>query len=686
MQKLLNPTVGLAVALMAVIIMMILPIPAWLLDIGLALSFGLAILIFTITLFIERPLEFSAFPTFLLASLMLRLSLNVSSTKLIIGQGHTGTNAAGGVIEGFADFIMGGSVFLGLVIFSVLIIVNFMVITKGAGRMAEVGARFALDAMPGKQLSIDADLSSGAISHDEAQERRQKEQLETTFFGSLDGASKFVKGDAIAGLLITLLNLIVGFLMGVFAHDLSAGDAIKTYSILTVGDGLVSQIPAVVVSIAAALLLARGGTPGSTDTAVFSQVSQHPQALIAVGLLMALFGVIPGLPFLPFILGAAGLIVGAFWLIGRQNIDSTDETPNEVDVQSPQTLGDILEIDDVHITFAENLVPMVLDQGTGLDIRIENMRRYLAMEYGYLLPKIRLTDEPALHDGEYHISIQGVLTAKGHLSPDDVMILLPDDQHVEIEGQDFDEPVYAAPARWVARDQQDSAHNSGLTCVEPAEILATHVLEVLKNNYANLISLRSLRTMIDEFGSVSDPEKSKSFRKLFDDLIPEKCSHELLLAVLRNLVDEHISIRNLPAIVEAIAESRSQDNQLATEFVRQKLSRQILTKLRADQNVIPLLQLSPEWEEKLNAHQIETADGVLDYALPPEDFSNLARNCRNAVERHAASWANLTLIVPARRRKFLKNVLRAHGDKLPVISFEELGFFKEASIVGTVDA
>ena len=602
-----------------------------------------------------------------------------------IGQGHTGTNAAGGVIEGFADFIMGGSVFLGLVIFSVLIIVNFMVITKGAGRMAEVGARFALDAMPGKQLSIDADLSSGAISHEEAQERRQKEQLETTFFGSLDGASKFVKGDAIAGLLITLLNLIVGFLMGVFAHDLSAGDAIKTYSILTVGDGLVSQIPAVVVSIAAALLLARGGTPGSTDTAVFSQVSQHPQALIAVGLLMALFGVIPGLPFLPFILGAAGLIGGAYWLISRQNTDTTDETPNEVNVQSPPTLGDILEIDDVHITFAENLVPMVLDQGTGLDIRIENMRRYLAMEYGYLLPKIRLTDEPALHDGEYHISIQGVLTAKGHLSPNDVMILLPDNQHVEIEGQDFDEPVYAAPARWVARDQQDSAHNSGLTCVEPAEILATHVLEVLKNNYANLITLRSLRTMIDDFGSVSDPEKSKSLRILFDDLIPEMCSHELLLAVLRNLVDEHISIRNLPAIVEAIAESRSQDIQLATESVRQKLARQILTKLRADQNVIPLLQLSPEWEEKLNAHQIETADGVLDYALPPEDFSNLARNCRNAVERHAASWANLTLIVPARRRKFLKNVLRAHGDKLPVISFEELGFFKEASIVGTVD-
>ena len=279
LSALFSPTVLFALALMAVIVMMILPMPAWILDAGLAVSFALAILIFTVTLFIERPLDFSAFPTVLLASLMLRLSLNVSSTKLIIGQGHTGTDAAGEVIEGFAQFVMGGSVFLGLVVFGVLLIVNFMVITKGAARMAEVGARFALDGMPGKQLAIDADVSAGAIDHQQAKARRELEQQETTFFGSLDGASKFVKGDAVAGLLITLLNLVMGLVMGIVVHDMAIGNAFETYAILTVGDGLVTQIPAVIISIASALLLARGGTPGATDMALFAQIGRHPAAL-----------------------------------------------------------------------------------------------------------------------------------------------------------------------------------------------------------------------------------------------------------------------------------------------------------------------------------------------------------------------------------------------------------------------
>ena len=298
-----NPTVALAVALMAIIVMMILPVPALVLDIGLATSFALAILIFTVTLFVEKPLDFSAFPTILLASLMLRLSLCISSTKLIIGEGHTGTDAAGNVIQGFADFVMGGSVFLGLVVFCVLLIVNFMVITKGAARMAEVGARFALDGMPGKQLAIDSDMAAGAITHDEARARRDRELQETTFFGSLDGASKFVKGDAIAGLLITLLNIVVGLIMGTVVHDMPIGAAFETYAILTVGDGLVTQIPAVIISIAAALLLARGGAIGATDLAITSQLGRHPAALATVAVLMVLFALVPGLPGVPFLLG-----------------------------------------------------------------------------------------------------------------------------------------------------------------------------------------------------------------------------------------------------------------------------------------------------------------------------------------------------------------------------------------------
>ena len=301
--SLFNPTILFALALMSVIIMMILPMPAWVLDIGLAGSFALAILIFTTTLFIEKPLEFSVFPTILLGSLVLRLSLNVSSTKLIIGEGHTGITAAGEVIAGFAMFIMNGSVLLGLVVFCVLLIVNFMVITKGAARMAEVSARFALDGMPGKQLAIDSDMSAGAIDHMEAKRRRELEQAETTFFGSLDGASKFVKGDAIAGLLITLLNLVAGLAIGILVHGMPLGDAFEVYAILTVGDGLVSQIPAVIISIASALLLARSGQSGATDKAVFEQLAKHPSAILAVAVLMFVFALFPGLPFMPFLVG-----------------------------------------------------------------------------------------------------------------------------------------------------------------------------------------------------------------------------------------------------------------------------------------------------------------------------------------------------------------------------------------------
>lgn len=301
--RIFRPTILLALALMAVIVMMVLPVPAWVLDLGLALSFALAILMLTVTLFIERPLDFSAFPTILLASLMLRLSLNVSSTKLIIGQGHTGTAAAGHVIQGFASFIMGGNLLLGVVIFCVLLIVNFVVITKGAGRMAEVGARFALDGMPGKQLAIDADMSAGAISHAEAKARRERELAETTFFGSLDGASKFVKGDAVAGLLITALNIVMGLVVGTMVHGMPLARAFETYAILTVGDGLVSQIPAVVISVAAALLLARGGATGAADVSFFAQLGRYPGALATVAALMVLFALVPGMPFLPFIAG-----------------------------------------------------------------------------------------------------------------------------------------------------------------------------------------------------------------------------------------------------------------------------------------------------------------------------------------------------------------------------------------------
>src|SRR6056297_878480 len=425
-RDLFQPTILLALALMAVIVMMILPMPAWVLDIGLATSFALAILIFTITLFIERPLDFSSFPTILLASLMLRLSLNVSSTKLIIGNGHAGTNAAGDVIEGFADFVMGGSVFLGLVVFGVLLIVNFVVINKGATRMAEVGARFALDGMPGKQLAIDSDMSAGAIDHTEAKLRRETEQAETTFFGSLDGASKFVKGDAVAGLLITLLNIVMGLIMGTVMHGMPLAEAFETYAILTVGDGLVSQIPAVIISIAAALLLARGGATGATDRALLAQLGRYPPALTTVAVLMALFALVPGLPFLPFVLGAAGLGAAAA-MVHRASARAAVPAAEPPPPPREKSMGDVLDLDEIHVEFAPDLVAMVLDPATGLDARITNMRTHVATTYGVILPEIRLTDNAALAPGEYVIRIQGVEQGRDHLDPNRLLALLPGD-------------------------------------------------------------------------------------------------------------------------------------------------------------------------------------------------------------------------------------------------------------------
>lgn len=684
-----NPTIMLAIALMAIIVMMILPMPAWVLDIGLAASFALAILIFTVTLFIERPLDFSAFPTILLASLMLRLSLNISSTKLIIGQGHTGTDAAGDVIEGFAQFVMGGSVFLGLVVFCVLLIVNFMVITKGATRMAEVGARFALDGMPGKQLAIDSDMSAGAISHTEAKERREREQLETTFFGSLDGASKFVKGDAVAGLLITLLNLVAGLIMGVAVHGMPVAQAFETYAILTVGDGLVSQIPAVVISIASALLLARGGAQGATDLAVFSQLGKHPSAIATVAVLMALFALFPGLPFGPFIGGSAALGFIAFQLHrkSKTEIQISSEDLAEDILPKEQALGDILEIDDVHVEFAPDLVNMVLDPGTGLDARISNMRTHVASVFGLILPEIRLTDNALLPTGTYLIKIQGVEQARASLNPDQVLVLVPDDPTSLPGGTDTNEPVYGAPARWIKSRDQEQAAMDGLTLVTPAEILATHLLETVKRNFSRLLTLKSLRRLLTELSNISNPARAEANRKLLDEMIPDKVPIDALHSVLRLLLDEQVSIRNLPLILEATAEARTQSTQpeAICEHVRQRLGFQLVAEMRRDDGTLPLVQLAPEWEETFNTYQVE-ADRGLDIALPPDLFNHLADSVSEKLQAANQNGIHAALVTNTRRRRFLRTVMRAKGINNPVLSFEEIGLDARPSLVGVVAA
>ena len=680
---LFRPTILLALALMGVILMMVLPVPAWVLDIGLALSFALAILMLTVTLFIERPLEFSAFPTILLVSLMLRLSLNVSSTKLIIGQGHTGTGAAGHVIQGFATFIMGGNLLLGLVIFLVLLIVNFVVITKGAGRMAEVGARFALDGMPGKQLAIDADMAAGAISHTEAKARREKELAETNFFGSLDGASKFVKGDAVAGLMITGLNIVMGLIMGVFVHGMPVAKAFETYAILTVGDGLVSQIPAVIISVGAALLLARGGAVGATDISFFAQLGRYPGALGTVALVMALIAVVPGMPFFPFMVGS-GALAAAGWRALRRNPTAPAEAEAIATAPAKKSIGDILDFDEIHIEFAPNLVAMVLDTATGLDARISNMRNHVAAHYGLILPEIRLTDEATLNPGTYSIRLQGVEKVCDKLVPDRALVLLAEGISAP-DGIDVKEPVYGAPARWIRPDTQEDAVFAGLTVVSPPEVLATHLLEVIKSNLARLLSLRGLRRLLDEFVKVSDVTRADQNKRLLDELVPDKVPMDTLLTVLRLLLEEKVSIRNLPLILEAAAEARSLGTPEAIcEHVRQRLGFQLVAELKREDGTIPLIQLAPEWEKTFATHQIEGDRGQRDVALPPDQFSRLANGLAEKLNKAAEAGTFPALVTSTLRRRFLRTVMGAKGLSAPVLSYEEIGMEARPALVGVV--
>lgn len=690
LRAVMRPTVLLAIALMMIIVMMILPMPSWVLDVGLALSFALAILVFTVTLFIERPLDFSSFPTILLATLMLRLSLNISSTKLIIGQGHTGTDAAGDVIEGFATFIMGGNVFLGLVVFCVLLIVNFLVITKGAARMAEVGARFALDGMPGKQMAIDSDMAAGAIGHEEAKARREREQQETTFFGSLDGASKFVKGDAIAGLLITILNLVMGLIMGLVVHDMPLGLAFETYAILTVGDGLVTQIPAVIISIAAALLLARGGAQGATDLALVAQMGKYPAALGTVAVLLVLFALMPGLPFLPFVAGSAALAVAAFLAHRKQkDPEAVPAVAEAVQTNATATaMGDVLDVDDIHVEFAPDLVGMVLDPGTGLDVRINNMRTHVARSFGLILSEIRLTDEHALPPGTYVIRIQGVEQVRARLYPDQILALSQGSGTNLPPGIDVREPVYQAPARWIASSAQENMVLSGITVVTPAEVLATHLLEVVKRSLGRLLSLKALRRILDEMTRLSDPARSDANRRLLDEMIPDRVPVDVLHAVLRLLLEEQVSIRNLPLILEAVAEGRMlfPSADAICEHVRKRLGFQLVAELRREDGTIPLLQLASEWEDIFATYQIDGERGAVDIALPPDTFNRLASSVSEQISGAGNRGIYPAVVTSTRRRRFLRTVMAARGIANPVLSFDEIGIEARPSLVGVVAA
>ncbi len=671
--------------LVLIVLSMVIPIPAAMLEVGIALSIATATLILVMASLVERPTDFQAFPVLLLVSLLIRLSLNVSSTRLILTNGQNGPTAAGQVINGFAEFVAGGSLLVGLTVFGVISVVNFMVITKGSGRMAEVSARFALDSLPGKQLAIDGDLNSGAIDHEEAKQRRTREQREISFFGSLDGASKFVKGDAIAGLIITLINLFVGLAAGVFVHSMPIGEALETYSKLTIGDGLVSQIPSLITSMAAALLLSRGGATETTADLLSQQLTSdwHVPAVGAGG--MALIGLVPGMPTVIFFTIAAALGVTA-WIIRNRKIAASAQVPddsrNEILAPAQARIGDVLDTDEICIEIGTGLIVSALDAGRGLGQRITNLRLHIARAYGLILPDVRITDGVGFRDGEYVIRLQGVVRGRGVLLPQGILALGPDAVLDGLPGDTVREPVYGSPARWIAPDSQDEAAIAGATVVTPMEVLSTHLMEVVKSNLSALLTMSSMQRMIRELCNITDEHRAQLNQRFFDSMVPEKVSFEMLLAVLRGMLEERLSIRNLVLIVDAVHEARSASTpEAAYEMVRTRLRGQITEQFLAQDGSLDILQLHPQWEAEMTRAEAEAGRSAQNAV--PQLQKRLTEAVQNTLST-LSGGADVVLAVPDHRRRLVRMMLTSSGIGLPVMGLDEIDPAAKVRLVGTV--
>ena len=672
--------------LVLIVLSMVIPLPASVLDFGIALSIATATLILVMASLVERPTDFQAFPVLLLVSLLIRLSLNVSSTRLILTNGQNGPTAAGHVINGFAEFVAGGSLLIGLTVFAVISIVNFMVITKGSGRMAEVSARFALDSLPGKQLAIDGDLNSGAIDHEEAKRRRVREQREISFFGSLDGASKFVKGDAIAGLVITMINLFVGLAAGIFIHSMPIGEALETYSKLTIGDGLVSQIPSLITSMAAALLLSRGGATETTADLLSQQLTSnwHVPAVAAGG--MMLVGLVPGMPTFIFLILAA-ILAAAAWYARTRNAAATDETEvaklPEIATPVQTRIGDVLDTDELCVEIGAGLIVSALDTSRGLGQRITNLRMHVARAYGLILPDVRITDGAGFGDGEYVIRLQGVVRGRGLLHPQYVLALGADPVLAGLPGESIREPVYGSPARWIGPDSQDEAAIAGATVVTPMEVLSTHLMEVVKSNLSVLLTMSSMQRMIRELCNVSDEHRAQLNQRFFDGMVPDKVAPELLLTVLRGMLDERLSIRNLVLITDAVHEARNASTPEAIyELVRKRLRGQITEQFLGQDGHLDILQLHPKWEAEIA--RAESEAGRTGNAPIPHIQKRLA-DAVQATLANTPAATDAVLAVPDHRRRLVRMMLSASGIAIPVMGLEEIDPSAQVRLCGTVN-
>ncbi|MGQ0662562.1 MAG: flagellar biosynthesis protein FlhA [Pseudomonadota bacterium] len=671
--------IALALGIVAILMVLILPMPGWLMDISIGLSITLSVLILLVSLFIQRPLDFSSFPTVLLISTMLRLSLNLATTRLILTHGHEGSGAAGEVIKVFGNLAMGGNFVIGVIVFSILVIVNFVVITKGSGRIAEVSARFSLDAMPGKQMAIDADLSAGLINEKEARVRRQTIEDESTFFGSMDGAAKFVRGDAIAGLLIVLINVIAGIIIGMTQHGLSLAEATHTYTLLTVGDGLVTQIPALIVSTAAGLLVSKAGVIGSADRALFSQLGGYPKALGLCSALTLALALAPGSPTLPFLtlsVLAGGLAVH----VNRRQTNAQAQADAAAAPAAPaeEPISTALHIDALRLELGYGLLSLIhSDKGQRLTDQIKALRRQLAADMGFVMPAVRIQDNMQLGANSYVIRVKEIIAGRGELRPTMLLVMDPRGEAIALAGEPTKEPTFGLPAMWIDESYREEALFKGLTTVDPPTVITTHLTEIIKDNMAEMLSHAETQKLIDELG--------KDHQKLVSDMVPSQISVGGIQRVLQNLAAERVSIRDLPAILEGIAEACAHTRNVTTitEHVRTRLARQICEAHSGDGDVIKLVTLSPDWE-KAFAESITGEREERQLAMAPSRLQDFIAKIRQTFERHAMMGETPVLLTSPLARPYVRSIVERFRPATPVMSQNEIHPRARIKTVGTI--
>lgn len=676
--------IGFAVGVIIILTVLFLPLPAFLIDLGLAISIAVAILILMVALWIQRPLDFSAFPTVLLIATMMRLALNIATTRLILTDGAEGHTSAGYVIAGFANFVMGGDFFIGIVIFLILLTVNFIVITKGASRIAEVGARFALDGIPGKQMAIDADLSAGLIDDREAQRRRRELEEESSFFGAMDGASKFVRGDAIAGLIITAINVFGGILIATFRHGMPPSEAVDIFTKLSVGDGLVSQIPALIISLAAGLVVAKGGTRGSVDAAVLGQIGKHPKALVVTAFMLGLLAAVPGLPFLPFAvlagaIGAVGYLIPKRWHAEHQAeiARQVAETQQEEEANRTSVRG-ALKINDIEIVFGQQLSAVFLRKHDELHQRVSKLRRKFARQYGFVVPEIQLSDDLSLPPRAYQIRIHGATLASHELPIGDVLVIVGNGPRPSVPGTETSEPAFGLTALWIPEAFSKQLRREGFTTVDILTVLLTHLSEAIRNNLAQLFSYRDLQQLVDTL----PPE----YKRLLDEIRPNHISNSGIQAVLKLLLAERVSIRNIQLILEAIAEMapHSRRAEQIAEHVRHRISQQICGDLAQD-GELSVLRLGSRWD--LAFHEALRRDqrgDVVEFDVDPRLIEEFSIEARGIIKGYLDKGEQFAVVTSLEARPYVRLIIERLFPTLPVLSHVEIARGVRVKALGSI--